>query len=271
MKIGQRILLKQYKNGNKLWGTVTKCYKCSGSGKVIWSYANHVCFDCNGAGWYYSKEIEYTPENLVKREAKIAKLAQKRAEEEARTQAEEEARRAEEEARRAEEEAKRRGHFFGEIGQKVEIEVIYKGCSGFQTQFGYMNLYRFDTDDGAHMIWKTSADLDSNKWLVFDGDRITIQATIKDHREWRGIDQTELNRVKVIKAVHDYATYPRTNGDLFDYDLVVFPNGEKIDRLGVRWDDEKQSFCYVSDELDEDGRRIKYYSNTIEISKTKLF
>ena len=280
MNFGQRILLKQYKNGNKLWGIKVNCMKCNGTGYIpqFFHVSSGVCFDCKGDGWDYEKEIEYTPENLAKREAKLAKLAQKQAEEDAR-RAEEEARlaeelaqkEAEEEARRAEEEAKRRGHYFGEIGQKIEIDVTYKGCSFFETQFGCMNVYRFDTDDGAHLIWKSSADLGSNKWLVFDGDRITIQATIKDHREYRGIEQTELARVKVIKAVHDYATYPRTNGDLFDYDLVVFPNGEKIDRLGVRWDDERRSFCYVSDDLDEDGRRIMYYSNTIEISKTKLF
>ena len=64
MKYGERVLLKEYKNGNKLWGTVCKCAKCQGTGKVIWSYADHVCFDCDGKGWYYFEEREYTPENL---------------------------------------------------------------------------------------------------------------------------------------------------------------------------------------------------------------
>ena len=73
MNIGDRVLLNQFKNGNKLWGTVTRCEKCSGTGQVIWSYADHVCFDCNGKGWYYKEERELTPENIAKREARLAK------------------------------------------------------------------------------------------------------------------------------------------------------------------------------------------------------
>ena len=77
MKYGDRVLLKEYKNGNKLWCIVSHCPKCNDTGKVIWSYADHRCFDCNGKGWYYTEEREYTPENLAKREAKRAKDREK--------------------------------------------------------------------------------------------------------------------------------------------------------------------------------------------------
>ena len=200
MKYGDKVLLKEFKNGNKLWGTVTKCIKCGGSGKVIWTYADHVCFDCNGKGWYFSRETEYTPENLAKLEAKRAKEAEKRAEERAKREAEEAERLAKWKAEEAEREAKRRGHFFGEIGQKIEMEVTYTGCASYDTYFGTTWIYKFDTDDGAHLVWKTGANLGGTEFFIMEDDRITIKATIKDHKDYHGIDQTELTRVKVTNA-----------------------------------------------------------------------
>jgi len=198
MKFGDRILLKQYENGNKLFGTVTRCTKCSGSGKVIWSYADHVCFDCDGKGWYYSKETEYTPENLAKREAKLAKKREQWERERAEREAEQAKREAEWKAQEEERERIRRGHYYGTVGEKIEIEVTYTGCSSFETIYGWTNVYRFDTDDGAHLIWKSSADLGGTERMVLEGDRIKIRATIKDQKEYHGIEQTELTRVKVV-------------------------------------------------------------------------
>ena len=202
MKYGDRVLLKQYKNGNKLWGIVSHCPKCNDTGKVIWSYADHVCFDCNGKGWYYSEEREYTPENLRKREAQIAKKAAAEAAEREANRKEREAREAQWKAEQEAFEAKRKGHFYGEVGQKIELEVVFTGWSQYETAYGWMNIYRFDTDDGAHLVWKSSADLGGNDWIINEDDRITIKATIKAHNDYHGIDQTELQRVKVLKAVH---------------------------------------------------------------------
>lgn len=269
----KRTLIKTCKNGTKIFKVAHKCEKCGGTGKIpfYFFYANGVCFDCDGSGVVYYKEYEHTPEYLEKQRIKLEKKAQKEAEERAKREAELKAEEERRKAREAEIEAKYKGHYFGEIGQKIEIEVTFVKAISFETQFGYMTLYRFDTDDGAHLVWKSSADLGSNEWLVFDGDRITIKATIKEHKEYNGQEQTVLTRVKVVKSPHEYATYPRTNGELFDYDLIVFPNGEKRDRLGVRYDDERKEFFIYTDEYDDDGKRIKIYSNTIEISKTKLF
>ena len=80
------------------------------------------------------------------------------------------------------------------------MEVTFTGYSDFETLYGVMNVYRFDTDDGAHLVWKSGAILGGDEWLINEGDRITIRATIKDHKEYRGVEQTELQRVKVIKG-----------------------------------------------------------------------
>lgn len=198
----KRRLIKEYKNGNKVWGITVKCEKCCGTGVIPQFYhvASGTCFDCNGTGWCEEKEYEYTPEWLAKQEAKRAKEAEKRAAEEAERAAERARQEAEWKKQQEELERIRRGHFYGEVGQKIEIEVTYRGSFTFETAFGYTTIYKFDTDDGAHLIWKTGGNLGGDSIQVLEDDRITIKATIKAHNEYRGVEQTELVRVKVTKG-----------------------------------------------------------------------
>ena len=222
MKYGDRVLLKQYKNGNKLWGTVTRCAKCDGTGKVIWTFADHVCFDCNGKGWYYYEEREFTPENLAKHEAQLAK----KREQWEREEAEREAKRQEEEARReAERQAwieANRGQFIGEVGQKIEVEVTLdrtfsyeRPCFNAPWATEVITGYVFKTDDGNTLVWKTTGSLSKKDYredghfcdnngcydpvVPDDGDRLTIRGTIKSHEEYNDVNQTILNRVKWVK------------------------------------------------------------------------
>lgn len=219
MKYGERVLLKQYKNGNKLWGTVTPCAKCGRSGKVIWDYANHVCFDCNGKGWYFTEDREYTPENAAKREAALAK---KRAEQEAK-EAAEEARRAAEEAKREAERLaeieRNRGQFIGNVGDKVTLTVTLVKTFNYEASFGYhttnISGYVFKTDDGNTVVYKTSSMLHKGKvygsdgwikdeggWFSYEypqeGERLTIKGTIKEHTEYNNVNQTILTRAKIV-------------------------------------------------------------------------
>ena len=223
MKYGERVLLKEYKNGNKLWGTVTKCAKCGGSGKVIWTYADHVCFDCNGKGWYYDEEREYTPENLAKIEAKKAKERAKFEAEQAEREAIRKAKEAEEEAKRLAEIERNRGQYIGTVGDKISLTVTIERV--FQYEVPRYNApwttdtvtgYVFKTDEGNTLIWKTTSGLrrkvytekghfmddEEHGWYDYehpeDGERITIRGIIKAHEEYNNVNQTVLNRVKWV-------------------------------------------------------------------------
>lgn len=227
MKYGEKVLLKQYKNGNKLWGTVTKCQKCGGSGKVIWTYADHVCFDCNGKGWYYDEEREYTPENLAKLEAKKAKEQAKLKAEYAEKEAVRKAEKAKLEAERIAKIEANRGEYIGNVGDKVNLTVTLERtfqyevpCFNAPWRTDLVTGYVFKTDDGNTLIWKTTGSIarkvelpwdateycgtDSDKHIKWnwespeDGDRITIKGTIKAHEEYNNVNQTILNRVKWV-------------------------------------------------------------------------
>ena len=219
-----RELLKEYKNGNKLWGTRTFCAKCNGTGKVIWTKDDHLCYDCNGKGWYWFEEREYTPANLAKHEAQLAK---KRAVWEA-EQAKRNAERAEREAEYARKEAERlaeiernRGNFIGSVGDKVQMEVTLthtfmfdRPCFNAPWKTETVTGYVFKTDNGNTLVWKTTGTLDRKDYREDghlcdnkgryepiqpdEGDRLTIKATIKDHAEYNNVNQTILNRVKWV-------------------------------------------------------------------------
>ena len=225
MKYGDKVLLKEFKNGNKLWGTVTRCAKCGATGKVIWSYADGICFDCNGKGWYYEEEREYSPKEAAKREARLAK---ERAVWEAcvAAEAEREAKRAEEEARREAERLaeieRNRGQFIGNAGDKIQMEVTLsrtfsyeRPCFNAPWKTEVITGYVFKTDDGNTLVWKTTGCLDGKEYREDghlcdnkgryepiqpdEGDRIKIKGTIKDHEEYNNVNQTILNRVKWVR------------------------------------------------------------------------
>lgn len=228
MKYGDKVLLKEYKNGNKLWGTVTYCAKCSGTGKVIWTLADHVCFDCNGKGWYFYQEREYSPKEQAKREAKLAKAQAKWEAEEAERKAKREAEQAEEAKREAERIAeieRNRGHFIGNVGDKLTLTVTLVKKFSYETHFGwntqYVSGYVFKTDDGNTVVYKTTGnplgydyevpqdsnscnytDADGRKWdwmPMQEGERVTIRGTVKEHQEYNNVNQTVLMRVKWIR------------------------------------------------------------------------
>ena len=82
---------------------------------------------------------------------------------------------------------------FGTIGERVDIAINDVECiTSFETEYGTMRIYRFETISGEVLIWKTSNFID-------DIDKVAkIKATIKNHGEYNGEKQTEINRVKVV-------------------------------------------------------------------------
>jgi predicted nucleic acid-binding Zn-ribbon protein len=221
MKYGDRVLLKEYKNGNKLWGTVTRCSKCGATGKVIWSYADGICFECDGKGWYYVEDREYTPENLAKKQAKEAARRAEWEAEVAQREAERAAEEAKREAERLAEIERNRGEFIGNAGDKIQMEVTLertfwyeRPCFNAPWKTEMITGYVFKTDDGNTLVWKTTGGLYRKEYTEAghlcdrkgrydpvqpdEGERVTIKATIKDHEEYNNVNQTILNRVSCV-------------------------------------------------------------------------
>lgn len=234
----KRELIKVDRNGTKHFATFCKCDRCGGTGVYTWGgtingrpmYAG-TCYKCGGAKYLPTIEKEYTPEYRAKLDAANEKRkAKQRAKMEAQ-RAEWEAQRAEREAEKARREAERlaeiernRGHYIGEVGDKIEMTVTLERtfqyevpCYGAPWKTDLVTGYVFKTDDNNTLVWKTTGSIARKKYVaetevhnfvdrggcytyehVEEGDRITIKGTIKAHEEYNNVNQTVLTRVKWI-------------------------------------------------------------------------
>jgi hypothetical protein len=210
-----KVLIKVDRNGTKYWDVTDVCPRCGGRGDYILGGLNYgVCFDCGGNGKKQYTVKEYTPEHEAKLEAARIKRQEKRlakwdadhAEEIAKRKAE-----AEEAERKAAEEAERKAisQHIGNVGDRVQMTVTLEKAVSIEIPSfcGYgtstMTIYTLVDENGNKLVWKTNSSL--GKWVtdndyktVEEGEQITIKATIKNHGEYKGENQTEIQRVKLM-------------------------------------------------------------------------
>ena len=220
-------LIRTDRNGTKYYEGYTTCPRCGGegiyyigvnNGQLVPSWVDQgVCFQCNGAGKVISKWREYTPEYEAKlearRKAKREKYEQEHAEEIAKAQAEREAKEAErkrqeeasrlakEEEERKERERKAKSQYVGNIGDKVDLDVVLekrawfevKSFSGFGTDT--MHVYTFRDEQGNALVWKTTSGTNAEK-----GTMVHLKGTIKEHSEYDEEKQTVLTRCKITEV-----------------------------------------------------------------------
>ena len=220
----KRELIKTDRNGTKHWNVLVPCDRCGGTGIYRWGAIQHdaygnvcgstyagTCFKCGGAANVWEIEKEYTPEyrakldaaNEKRKAAKQAKWEAERAEREkawAEQRAKEAAERAKREAERRAEIERNRGHYIGEVGDKIEMAVTLSNVFQYETRHPVCDWktvlvtgYVFKTDDNNTLVWKTT----SYPGHFEDGARMTIKGTIKAHEEFNNVNQTILTRVKI--------------------------------------------------------------------------
>lgn len=76
-----------------------------------------------------------------------------------------------------------------------DVPVVLEKISGFQTRFGWSNLYRFK--NGENIInWFTSTNVSA-----VEGGQYLLSATIKKHDEYKGEKQTVVTRAKLEEVI----------------------------------------------------------------------
>ena len=95
-----------------------------------------------------------------------------------------------EQERRQQQEAESKSAFVGNIGDRITVAAQTVECvASWDTQYGMTYVYKIIDENDNVYTWKTGKGL-SNKAMVLIG-------TVKEHKEFRGIKQTELTRCKV--------------------------------------------------------------------------
>lgn len=122
------------------------------------------------------------------------------------TKAEREAR----EARKAELEAKfgKRTHL-GTVGEKLTLTVICTKIHPVEGQYGTTYITKFETEEGDQVTWFASrypgyeVEQSIGRKVTVDlkeGNRVTVVAKVKEHKEYKGNAETVITRAKVALA-----------------------------------------------------------------------
>ena len=92
-------------------------------------------------------------------------------------------------------EAAERSHHVGEVGKRVSfVPAEIKCITSWDTMYGTTWVYKLVDESGNEFTWKTSS---VNNPIGCDDEKITkVTGTVKEHKEYRGVKQTELTRCR---------------------------------------------------------------------------
>jgi hypothetical protein len=83
--------------------------------------------------------------------------------------------------------------WFGKVKERIkDIPVTFVNQYGFPSTYGYVYFFKFITEKGNVVIWKTSKVGD---WEY--GDKLFLTGTVKDHTTYNDVKQTIMTRCKV--------------------------------------------------------------------------
>lgn len=84
-------------------------------------------------------------------------------------------------------------YYFGEIGKRYkDLKVTLSVLTSYVTNYGITSIYKMEDSEHHVFIWKTGKD--------FEPGTYTATMSIKDHKEYRGQKQTEVERCKLSIA-----------------------------------------------------------------------
>lgn len=90
-----------------------------------------------------------------------------------------------------------KSEYFGKAGDRIRKEpATFVSVKNVSTEWGDYFLYTFQIGDNV-FTWFTTAYIDDE---IKPGDSILLSGTVKDHKEYNGIKQTQLNRCIVKKG-----------------------------------------------------------------------
>ena len=115
--------------------------------------------------------------------------------------------------------------YIGTVGERIRTQVTLVGDYEYKTQYmwqtQYHHIYTMQDEQGNILVWKTTSymgyevaekdprdeSLVNYSWYSINkGDIIKITATVKGHGEYKGQEQTEVQRLKVNERIYKAPT-----------------------------------------------------------------
>lgn len=100
--------------------------------------------------------------------------------------------------------------YYGNVGDKFELTLIFDKTFGFETMYGYSYIHLFHDDEGHQFKWSSSngtykveydktADFGGIEYCEFEvGHKYLMKGSVKAHNEYKGVKQTVITRCKVL-------------------------------------------------------------------------
>lgn len=95
--------------------------------------------------------------------------------------------------------------YIGNIGDKITFEATVKSIKEFSYNYGYnrsFNIYVLEDAEGNTIVWKSSSimmvdeGINRPNYYIKRGDKLSITATVKDHKVYKKTNQTVILRPK---------------------------------------------------------------------------
>lgn len=91
--------------------------------------------------------------------------------------------------------------YIGEVGKRLKITATYKKTFEFAGYYGTVNfIHTFEDSDGNILVWKSTNYVEwvKNGFCEFipKGSVVELTGTVKDHSNYKGIDQTVFTRCR---------------------------------------------------------------------------
>lgn len=83
--------------------------------------------------------------------------------------------------------------YYGQIGDKFELELRCVKSFDFETKFGTMFIWKFVDAENHIFVWKTGNYIEN----IDEQPVLKVKGTIKDHNEYHGEQQTVITRCKI--------------------------------------------------------------------------
>lgn len=87
--------------------------------------------------------------------------------------------------------------YVGEIGDRLDIDVVCTRASVTQSAYGLSYFYVFQSDEGNIFTWGTSSK------VLEEGKHYHIKGSVKSHNTFRAVKQTMLTRCRVEEIILD--------------------------------------------------------------------
>ena len=92
-----------------------------------------------------------------------------------------------------------KSNYVGETGKKYTFTGRIERVAGYETDYGYMTVLTFRTNEGNAIVWKTTSNPIEKDYTEIG--TVEVTGTVKEHKEYRDEKQTILTRCKIREVV----------------------------------------------------------------------